>query len=205
MAARIPISWLVILALLAVFAFFAYQIVQAAHENKEHESFPPYSPAPSDEVPANPRVIATPTAAVAADAHEETEYAPAVAKPRPVPHSMPHVPGQTEDDLRASEPLVQTPPTTYYDEPEATDPLNRNVFMGSEFGSNLRHPEQMIEHRPGMSMGGAVSSGIAAERSSPGGHNAAGYAPEMAQNGGEFMSGIMAFDTSDSSVAYSMI
>ena len=201
MAPRIPISWLVILALVAVFAFFAYHIIQASQETKSPEPFPPYSPA--DELPAS--VAPAPVAAAIVDEHEEKEYAPVLAKARPVPHAMPHVPGQTEDDLRAPEPLVETPPTTYYDEPEATDPLNRHVFMGSEFGSNLRHPEQMIEHRPGMSMDGAVSSGVAAELSGPGGHNAAGYAPEMAQNGGEFMRGIMAFDTSDSGVAYSMI
>jgi hypothetical protein len=69
--------------------------------------------------------------------------------------------------------------------------------MDAEFGSNLRHPEQMMEQRPRAGIAGIVPSGLGSEQSRPGGHNAAGYSPEMVQNAGEFMNGIAAFDGSD--------
>lgn len=121
-------------------------------------------------------------------------------------HPVPHVPAQTEEDLRATRQVQETPPSIQYHSPEAMDPLNRTVHMDSEFGSNLRHPEQMIERRPHAGIAGIVPSGLGSEASRPGGHNAAGYAPEMAQNGGEFMTGISAFDGSDSGgIAFSVI
>ncbi len=134
----------------------------------------------------------------------ESTSAPVVPT-RTAPNRMPHVPGQTEEDLRAPEPLQASPPATQYDIPEATDPLNKHVYMSSEFGSNFRHPEQMMERHPGIGMGNVVAAQIGSEQSGPGGNNAAGYAPEMAQNGGEFMAGISAFDVSESGVAYSML
>lgn len=134
----------------------------------------------------------------------ESTSAPVVSI-RTAPNRMPAVPGQTEEDLRTPEPLQASPPATQYDIPEATDPLNKNVYMSSEFGSNFRHPEQMMERHPGIGMGNVVAAQIGSEQSGPGGNNAAGYAPEMAQNGGEFMAGISAFDVSESGVAYSML
>jgi hypothetical protein len=77
--------------------------------------------------------------------------------------------------------------------------------MDAEFGSNLRHPEQMVEHHPSTGMGQVVASGLGSEASGPGGNSMVGYAPEMAQNGGEFMSGITAFDMSEMGSAYSML
>ena len=135
---------------------------------------------------------------------DESTSAPVVPT-RTAPNRIPNVPGQTEEDLRAPEPLQASPPSTQYDIPEATDPLNKNVYMSSEFGSNFRHPEQMMERHPGIGMGNVVAAQIGSEQSGPGGNNAAGYAPEMAQNGGEFMAGISAFDVSESGVAYSML
>lgn len=140
-----------------------------------------------------------------AEAHDEEQHAPVQAKLPPIPNKMPEVPGQTEDDLRAPNQLQASPPSVQYDAPEATDPLNRTAHMSAEFGSNLRHPEQMMEARPGMTMGQVVSSGLGSEYTNPGGNRVAGYAPEMAQNGGEFMAGISAFDGSESGVAFSML
>ena len=122
-----------------------------------------------------------------------------VAKPMPVPVGM------TEDDMRLPEPLQRTPPATHYDNPEAADPLNRVGFMDAQFGSNLRHPEQMIEHRAKPGVGRIVSSGLGSEQSSPGPHNASGYSPEMLQNGADFMSGVGAFDGAEMNSAFSMI
>ena len=124
----------------------------------------------------------------------------------PVPKAWPKIPAMTEEELRTPEPLQRTPPSVLYDDPEASDPLNKIAYMDAEFGSNLRHPEQMIERRvqaPGM--GRVVSSGLGSEISSPGVHNADGYSPEMVQNGGRFMSNVSAWDGSTLNEAYSMI
>jgi hypothetical protein len=118
---------------------------------------------------------------------------------------VPSVPGQTAEDLTMDEPLRATPPAKKYDPPEATDPLNRVAFQDAEFGSNLRHPEQMIERRAPPSMRGAVASGLASQRSSPGAHNAQGYETEMVQNGGDFMGQVLAFDMSEVGSAYSLL
>jgi hypothetical protein len=213
MATRIPLSWLLLLALLAVFAFFGYHIYQAsaggAGADGNEEKFPPYSQ--TDEIRERHVRFAEETGVTedghvgANDAQAGDDEAPAPVVQRLPPHAMPQVPGQTEEDLRTPEPLQRTPPTTQYNIPEHTDPLNKTVHMSAEFGSNFRHPEQMIESHPGVSMDSVVPSGLGSELSSPGGNQAAGYAPEMAQNGGEWMKGINAFDTSESGVAYSMI
>jgi hypothetical protein len=101
--------------------------------------------------------------------------------------------------------LQATPPSTQYEIPESMDPMNRTIHMDAEFGSNLRHPEQMMEHHPSTGMGQVVASGLGSEASSPGGNSVVAYAPEMAQNGGEFMSGITAFDMSEMGSSFSML
>jgi hypothetical protein len=231
MSTRIPAAWLVVLVVAAVFAFFGYHIVQvvsaeetkpvqrARHmmptldiqeqeeqEQEEHDhgkhSVPPFLPPlrqpNSDKPPSYLRNIPQ-------EHGEDESQAPASARPSPAPKRMPTVPAQTEEDLRASEPLQATPPTTQYDLPEAIDPMNRMVHSDAEFGTNFRHPEQMIERRPAAGMAGVIPSGLGSAGSRPGGNNPQMYAPEMAQNGGEFMSGIHAFDMSEAGVGYSMI
>lgn len=228
MATRIPLSWLFLLVVLGVFAFFGYHIIQASQSSetpilsniplskkgrsKTHNSETnSYSDAISSTLGHTPnkRVKFSEEPDYMQNIPEnheggESSSAPVVPT-RTAPNRMPIVPGQTEEDLRAPEPLQASPPATQYDVPEATDPLNKNVYMSSEFGSNFRHPEQMMERHPGIGMGNVVAAQIGSEQSGPGGNNAAGYAPEMAQNGGEFMAGISAFDVSESGVAYSML
>jgi hypothetical protein len=198
MATRIPLSWIVLLLCVSVFAFFGYHILQASTPVSAPFQDMPYPeiakalPQPQQE----PRLVQ--------EEEQDDVGAPVVQKQNPIPNRMPAVPAQTEEDLRAAQPHMATPPATQYDAPDATDPLNPTVYMGAEFGSNLRHPEQMIEMRPGLGMGSVVPSGLGSEHSSPGGNRAAGYAPEMAQNGGEFMQGINAFDVSEYGAGYSM-
>lgn len=210
MSTRIPISWLLLLAILAVFAFFGYHIVQASSAGGE--TFPPYSQADEakavgrarnavDQAYADPS--GGPDVPGVEDAHDGSAPGPTVD--RTPPHAMPVVPGQTEEDLRTPEPLQRTPPTTEYDIPSHRDPLNPTVNAEAEFGSNFRHPEQMIEARPPVSMNYVTPSGLGSERSSSGGNDANGYAPEMAQNGGQWMNGIVAFDGSEEGSAYSLI
>jgi hypothetical protein len=209
-SARIPIAWLFLLAAVAVFAFFGYQIFQAAEGKEVEEKFPPYLPSREEaaviERPAPAGAVAAPPAIHDAGADAGAEEAGPAPVVRNIPaHAMPRVPAQSEEDLRAPRQVMATPPAAHYGSPESLDPLNPSMHMGAEFGSNLRHPEHMMEAHPGIGIGSVVESGLGSEYSSPGGHRAAGYSPEMAQNGGEWMKGISAFDTSDIGVAYSML
>jgi len=207
MSTRIPLSWLALVVVVGFIAFFGYHIVQAsttvvaAPANKVvPRMVEPQRDIEQEEQERPPYMTHT-------DAHEQddTPHGDAAHRAQPAPKQMPRVVGQTEEDLREPEPLQATPPTTQYDPPEATDPMNRQVHMGAEFGSNLRHPEQMIERRPPPSMDYVVSSGLGSERSSGGGNRQVSFAPEFAQNGGEFMQGINAFDNSEVGTGFSMI
>ncbi len=208
MAARIPVSWLLVLLVVAVFAFFGYHIIQASTsaDEKTHAVASPTQTVNNIIGASGAAAGPAPKYDMYDDGHNaELSHGAPVVQHIAAPNRMPAVPGQTEDDLRAPEQLQETPPSTQYDIPESMDPMNRTVHMDAEFGSNLRHPEQMIEHQPSTGMGSVVASGLGSEGSSPGGHSMSGYAPEMAQNGGEFMSGIVAFDNSEMGSAYSML
>lgn len=124
-----------------------------------------------------------------------------------IPKEMPVVVGQTEKDLRALRQVSATPPPVQYQEPEAKDPLESVVNSESEFGDNLRHPEQTIEIMPPIGTMRIMPSGLGSEEPpSLGGNESVQYSPEMAQNGGEFMSGIFGFDSSDGGgIGFSMI
>jgi hypothetical protein len=212
MAARIPISWIFLIALLGLVAFFGYHIFKASSDASNSSSSSNASNQDDEFIQSKKSVTFHPTVTqyseeeVPEPRHSEAaETAEDIDAPV-ITQSIPHVPAQTEQDLRATRQVQETPPSMHYDSPEAIDPLNRTVHMDAEFGSNLRHPEQMMERRPRAGIAGMVPSGLGSEASRPGGHNAAGYAPEMAQNGGEFMNGISAFDGSDSGgIAFSII
>ena len=202
--ARVPLAWLIVALIIGVFAFFGYHIMQASKTTtKDGMTNSPMRVHFAD----NPvtGIEQQPQQQYESETGTDYTHAPVVHTHPPIPQSMPHVPGQTEDDLRAPEPFQATPPRVDYDTPEATHPLNKTVYMNSEFGSNLRHPEQMMEPHPQRGMNSVVPSGLGSEASSPGGNDASGYNPEMLQNSGEFMKGIHAFDGSDNGVGYSML
>jgi hypothetical protein len=180
---KISIAQLGVIAVIIVIIFFAVQIVQVAAKQQT-------TPTPFINVP-----VSAPT----------TQADPAPIRSQAPLEEMPDVPAQTKEDLKMEQPLQRSPPATQYDPPEATDPLTKVVHRDAEFGSNLRHPEQMIERRAPPSMRGAVGSGIASQRSSPGANNAQGYETEMVQNGGDFMGEVLAFDMSEVGSAYSLL
>jgi hypothetical protein len=194
---RAVLLWLFVLVIVSVFIFLGFHIVKASWSTtppeRKYEEFQPPPPVPTimHEVAAQPKETTPET------------YAP--QQDDTAAHDMPKVVGQTEEDLRAAEPHIATPPSTYYDAPEATDPLDKVGYMDAEFGSNLRHPEQMMERRPVRDTRNVVASGLGSPSSSPGGHNVAGYTPEMTNNGGEFMQGIIPFDSSEMGGGFSMI
>jgi len=190
MAARVPLSWLILLLIVGVFAFFGYHILQASERKSEAQKEQYQGQGERrQEVPAGPQGYPS----LVVDAASISQQVPA-------PLRMPVVPGQSEEELREHEPLQASPPATQYETPEAVDPMNRTAYMNATFGDNLRHPEQMMEARPPIRR---TDTGLESEQSAPGPHTASEYSPEMAQNGGEFMRGISAFEHDRS--GYSMV
>lgn len=115
---------------------------------------------------------------------------------------MPEVPGQPEDELKEPEPL-QRRVSQKVDEPSNYDKFEKGDNQAM-FGSNLRHPEAMITKTDGFAtLELDVASQIASNVKKPEAVNDLPYNAEMAQNGGEFMKGISAFDTSEGSSWFS--
>ena len=194
---KISVAWLAVIALVFAVLFFSYQIASVSGQTAAPTKMVRFEETAASRDSERTVLSTVPSTVPSIDA------APVVQAPPP--NKMPRVPAQTTEDLQLDEPLRATPPATQYDAPDATDPLNRVAFQDAEFGSNLRHPEQMIERRPKPTMAGAVGSGIASHRSSPGANNAQGYSTEMVQNGGDFMGAVLAFDGSEVGNAYSLI
>jgi hypothetical protein len=79
----------------------------------------------------------------------------------------------------------------------AMDPYAPNEESAS-IPERLRHPERMFKPAPDNTTTGiAEASGIASASASQAGNALQAFTPEFAQNGGEFMNGIMANDSSD--------
>jgi hypothetical protein len=196
---KISVAWLGVIALVAIVVFFSYQIATVAQGQVQ--------PSQQQQRQQREQMMQRPSQEPHFLAPEPVVEAPPVAAPvvhKAPTNPVPSVPGQTAEDLTMDEPLRATPPAKKYDPPDATDPLNRVAFQDAEFGSNLRHPEQMIEKRPRPTPP-SLASGIASERSSPGGNNAQGYSTEMVQNGATYMGSVLAFDGSEEGTAYSLI
>lgn len=194
---RVSLAWIGIIIISCLVAFFGYHILKSIQGSSQSDiqGLVATGVLPMDEMQME-------------SAHNTT-----VQPVRPAPIQqliervpVPNVTAQPEEDLRQDEPLAQTPPDVEYGEPQSIDPQEGPVHSMSEFGDNLRHPEQMIEVAPPLGTSRIVPGGLGSEKTAPGGNRPSEYAPEMAQNGGEFMSGIMAFDGTDGSgIAYSMI
>jgi hypothetical protein len=80
----------------------------------------------------------------------------------------------------------------------AHDPYAPNE-ESSSMPERLRHPERMFQPGPDNSTRGiAEASGVASASASQAGNALQTFTPEFAQNGGEFMQGIMANDSAES-------
>ncbi len=198
MAPRTLFAWIFIAVLFVAGIFFTYHILLASN-----------SSAPTETKGVVEAVQA---------ANDVPEMVVASAKPikekamvaMPIPHVVeplqtPEIVGQTAANIKETRQVSETPPTVRFAEPEAMDPLEKVVHRESEFGDNLRHPEQTIEITPPMGSMRASVQG-ATDIASLGGHQGVSYGPELGQNGGEFMQGIFAYDGSDAGgIGYSML
>jgi len=119
--------------------------------------------------------------------------------------TQPEVPGQTPEELNAPEPL-QEKVSMKTESHSALDPYEKNENVAL-FGSNLRHPEGTIEKTSG-NFGGLeneIVAGVASQVSKPTDLDKVQFAAEMAQNGGEFMNGIFAYDSSEGGSYFSSL
>jgi len=200
---KISVAWLGVIALIAIIVFFSYQIASVTQQTQQ-QTQQIQQPQQQQQIQKHVRFEEPANAEASVVTATLPISGPAKVVHKAQTNPVPQVPGQTARDLTMDEPLRATPPAKHYDPPESTDPLNPISFQEAEFGSTLRHPEQMIERRPRSKMA-SVDSGIANTHSSPGGNNAQGYATEMVQNGANFMGSVLAFDGSEAGSAYSLI
>ena len=115
------------------------------------------------------------------------EYAPIIYPARKVVQAGPSSPNQSADytEQRMTSPEI------------AHDPYGPNEESAAH-PERLRHPERMFQPAPDNTTHSiAEASGIASASSSQAGHAMSSFTPEFAQNGGEFMQGIMANDTTE--------
>ena len=193
----------------AVLTFLVYKVIQMifgqrAKVNSVKETMYdiPYKPK-LDEPPLQELTPQVP-------AYEEEQQVPETKpaetrEPVASPATPPEIPGQTEEQYNAPEPLQERVSTTVDDAPNAKDPYEQanNVAL---FGSNLRHPEAMMASGAGdkyLSLERSMSAGLADQVSRPATVDETPFSAEMAQNGGQFMKGIFAFDSSDTGTAFS--
>ncbi len=164
---------LVGLVLLIVVGFFAFQWWSGAGRKAT--------------APATKKIPApTATATV-------TNPAPAPMNQKPVEEKYPEVSGQTEQELRAKEPVQRPIPATNQ------QAVTYNGEGPAQMQNNLRRPEQAF-HQPPQESGPAikvseVASGRAAVSSSPQGGLQQPFSPDFAQNGGALIgNSVFAYD-----------
>jgi hypothetical protein len=203
---RTLFAWLVVALIVATCFFFLYHIVDVAQVPQKDIINGQINSFHENPVAAKNVFHDEPVLSLQHEDHLSFHSEP-LQPPTEPPKPMPVVVGQTEEDLRALRQVSETTPAVEYPEPEAKDPLESVVNSESEFGDNLRHPEQTIEIMPPLGSMRVMPSGVGSEEPpSLGGNQSVQYSPEMAQNGGEFMSGIFAFDSSDGGgIGFSMI
>ena len=194
-------AWLVVFFLIGIVLFFTYHIGRTMYNQTEKEglidSYTKGAPILSRDVESTyGRNLEAP--------QEGPDYEPPSGSHDPA-HGYPSVPGQTEEDLRSTDPVQATAPAYRYSQPGPKDPHAGPAYEPAEFGDNMRHPEGAFEMRAPATDGYIAASGMGSHVSSPGGNSAIGYSSETAQNAGEFMKGIFAFDGSMEGTAYSAL
>ena len=194
-------AWLVVFFLIGIVLFFTYHIGRTMYNQTEKEglidSYTKGAPILSRDIESTyGRNLEAP--------QEGPDYEPPSGSHDPA-HGYPSVPGQTEEDLRSTDPVQATAPAYRYSQPGPKDPHAGPAYEPAEFGDNMRHPEGAFEMRAPATDGYIAASGMGSHVSSPGGNSAIGYSSETAQNAGEFMKGIFAFDGSMEGTAYSAL
>jgi hypothetical protein len=119
-----------------------------------------------------------------------TGAAPAAEVPAPLnpvvkEEKMPVVAGQTEQELKAKEPVQSRQPVV------TQEAVTYEGEAPAQFATNLRHPEQSFHQPAPQKVLSDASAGRAAVQSTPLSGNQQGFSPEMAQNGGALIGNSM--------------
>jgi len=194
---RISVAWLVVLVLTGIALFFAYHIGRTIYSQPTSETM-------IDSYTTSAPLLRMDEEGGLESPLEGPEYEPPSGS-RDSAGGYPSVPGQTEEDLRSTDPVQATAPAYRYSPPGPKDPHAGPAYEPAEFGDTMRHPEGAFEMRAPATDGYIAASGMGSHVSSPGGNSAIGYSSETAQNAGEFMKGIFAFDGSVEGTAYSAL
>ena len=115
------------------------------------------------------------------------DYQPQIYPARNVVSAGPSSPNQAppQNEIRMTSPEV------------AMDPYMQNEESAS-IPERLRHPERMYKPAPNNDTRSiAEASGVASESANQAANALQSFTPEFAQNGGEFMQGIFANDTTE--------
>jgi hypothetical protein len=176
-------------------------LTKSTKQVKETMGDLPYRDSLEEEAPME---LPPPTQASSSTNQPVSEPAP-IKEPVQENIQMPEVSGQTEEELNEPEPL-QRSVSQKVDEPSNYDKFEKNENQAL-FGSNLRHPEAMITKTDGFA---TLETDVAAQVASstvkkPESINDLQFNAEMAQNGGEFMKGISAFDKTESGTWFSTL
>ena len=145
---------------------------------------------------------------VAAKNNHHKETTAEIEEPRQIGSTKletPDVVGQPPEELNAPEPL-QERVSNKVESHEPLDPYEKNENVAL-FGSNLRHPEASMERSSANNgaMENEIVAGLASQVSKPTDLDKVQFAAEMAQNGGEFMNGIFAYDSSEGGSYFSSL
>lgn len=156
----------------------------------------------------SPQALQKVNEVAAVNYHEPEEPAAEIDEPQHVgstPLETPDVVGQPPEELNAPEPL-QEKVSNKAESHSAMDPYEKqeNVAL---FGSNLRHPEASIEKSSANfgALENEIVAGLASQVSKPTDLDKVQFSAEMAQNGGEFMNGIFAYDSSEGGSYFSSL
>jgi hypothetical protein len=156
----------------------------------------------------SPQALQKANEVAARNYHEPEEPTAEVDEPQQVgstPIETPDVVGQSSEELNAPEPL-QEKVSNKAESHSAMDPYEKqdNVAL---FGSNLRHPEASMEKSSANfgALENEIVAGLASQVSKPTDLDKVQFSAEMAQNGGEFMNGIFAYDSSEGGSYFSSL
>ena len=108
----------------------------------------------------------------------------------------PAIPGQSDEEVRTPEPLQRHVRRQRAEEPDAAEASPQRQEEAT-FTEDLRHPEASFQPHPFNNRSVPVESGVASKVSSPGLGDQQPYDSDMAQNGGEWIKGAFAFDSTE--------
>ena len=184
---------LILLAVAGVVAFFLVQIglvlykrMNETNELREHLVGAQYVPNMTQPDDTSGPVLR----------NEQVSEPGPVVLPQQRGKANPSIPGQSDEEVRTPEPLQRRVRRQQADEPDAAEPSPQRQEEAT-FTEDLRHPEASFQPHPFNKKSMPVDSGVASKVSSPGLGDQQPYDSDMAQNGGEWIKGAFAFDSTE--------